>query len=172
MKSLLLMRHAKASPSDAGVADVDRSLVDEGRIAAKRIGKFLQTEKLTLDTVLSSSATRARETAAAVLLAAGITLEVRFDQRLYEAGPLRLLEVISELNDDINTVLLVGHNPALEDLLQILTGRAEHMSPGTIARVDLKDSTWSQAVKENGTLEWIVRPKELPDDSNTGARAK
>lgn len=172
MKILLLMRHAKASPSDAGVADVDRSLVEEGRVAAERIGKFLKTENLTLDNVLSSSATRARETAAAVLLAAGVTLEVRSDQRLYEAGPLRLLEVISELKDDINTVLLVGHNPALEDLLQILTGRAEHMSPGTIARIDLKDSTWSQAVKENGTLEWIVRPKELLDDSKTGARAK
>lgn len=172
MKTLLLMRHAKASPSDAGVADVDRSLVDEGRLAAERIGKFLQTKKLTVDTVLSSSAIRARETTAAVLLAAGMSLEVRSDQRLYEAGPVRLLEVISELKDDINTVLLVGHNPALEDLLQILTGRAEHMSPGTIARIDLKDSTWSQAIKENGTLEWIVRPKELLDDSKTGARAK
>ena len=167
MKSLLLMRHAKASPSDAGVADVDRSLAEEGRVAAKRIGQFLQTKKLTVDTVLSSSATRARETAAAVLLAAGMTLEVHPDQRLYEAGPLRLLEVISELRDDINTVLLVGHNPALEDLLQILTGRADHMSPGTIARIDLNDSTWSQAVKENGTLQWIVRPKELLDDSET-----
>ena len=164
MKSLLLMRHAKASPSDAGVADVDRSLVDEGRAAAKRIGKYLRTEKITLDVVLSSSARRARETTAAVLLAAGLTLEVRSDQRLYEAGPLRLIEVISELSDGLNSALLVGHNPALEDLLQILTGQVEHLSPGTIARIDLKDSTWTKSLKETGTLKWIVRPKELVDN--------
>ena len=140
MKILLLMRHAKAVPSNAVVADVDRPLVDEGRAAAKRIGRFLKSGKLTLDVVLSSSAARARETAAVVLQSAGMTLEVRSDERLYEAGPVRLLEVIAELEDDTNTMLLVGHNPALEDLLQILTGRAEHMSPGTIARIDLKGS--------------------------------
>ena len=164
MKILLLMRHAKASPSTAGVADVERSLVDEGRVAAKRIGKFLQRERVTVDVVLSSSAARARETTAAVLQAAGMTQEVRSDERLYEAGPVRLLEVVAELQDDVNSVLLVGHNPALEDLLQLLTGRAEHMSPGTIARIDLKGSEWNQALKESGTLEWIIRPKELLDD--------
>ncbi len=131
------MRHAKASPSTAGIADVDRPLLDEGRDAAARVGAFLKREKLTVDVALSSSAIRAQETIESVLRSAGIALKVRTDQRIYDGGSLRLLEVLSEVDDNLKTVLLVGHNPVLEDLVQHLTEESVHLSPATLTQVEL-----------------------------------
>ena len=89
--------------------------------------------------------------------------ELRFDQRIYEAGPLRLLEVVSQIEEDRSTVLLVGHNPGMEELLQLLTGGTEHMATGTLAQIDFKAASWSKVLEEKGSLDWIVKPKELAE---------
>ena len=162
MKTLLLMRHAKASPSQAGVSDSDRPLLDEGRDAAERIGNFIKMERLTVDAALSSPAVRARQTIDAVLHAAGMSLKVHGDERLYEGGPLRLLEVLSEVDDSRNSVLLVGHNPVLEEFVQLLTGETIHLSPGTLAQIDIDATQWSGIGEMKSMLRRVVRPKELP----------
>ena len=162
MKTLLLMRHAKASPSHAGGSDSDRPLLDEGRNAAARIGEFLKTETLTIDAALSSPAVRARETIDAVLQAAGMSLKVHADARLYEGGPLRLLEVLSEVDDSLNSVLLVGHNPVLEEFVQLLTAQTIHLSPGTLAQIEIDATQWSGIGEMRNALRRVVRPKELP----------
>ena len=162
MKTLLLMRHAKASPSHAGVSDSDRPLLDEGRDAAERVGEFLKMETLKIDAALSSPAVRARQTIDAVLQAAGMSLKVHADERLYEGGPLRLLEVLSEVDDSLNSVLLVGHNPVLEEFVQLLTGETIHLSPGTLAQIDIDATQWSGMGEMRSTLRRVVRPKELP----------
>ena len=162
MKTLLLMRHAKASPSHAGLSDSDRPLLDAGRNAAERIGEFLKMETLKIDASLCSPAVRARQTIDAVLQAAGMSLKVHGDERLYEGGPLRLLEVLSEVADRLNSVLLVGHNPVLEEFVQLLTGETIHLSPGTLAQIDLDTTQWSGIGETKNTLRRVVRPKELP----------
>ena len=162
MKTLLLMRHAKASPSVSGMADFDRPLLDEGRAAARRIGKSLKGQIL-VDTALSSTAARARETIETVLQSAAMPIDVRDDQRIYEGGPLSLLEVVSEIDNDSNAVLLVGHNPALEELVQVLTGEDVHLSPGTLAKIDLEVNEWSEVGPGSGAIDKILRPKELED---------
>ena len=162
MKTLLLMRHAKASPSHAGVSDSDRPLLDEGRDAAERVGKFLKQETLKIDAALSSPAVRARQTIDTVLQAAGMSLKVHGDERLYEGGPLRLLEVLSEVDDSLNSVLLVGHNPVLEEFVQLLTGETIHLSPGTLAQVELDATQWNGIGEVKSALRRVVRPKELP----------
>lgn len=162
MKTLLLMRHAKASPSHAGVSDSDRPLLDEGRDAAARIGEFLKMETLKIDAALSSPAVRARQTIDAVLQAAGMSLKVRADERLYEGGPLRLLDVLSEVGDSMNSVLLVGHNPVLEEFVQLLTGETIHLSPGTLAQIDIDTTQWSGIGEMRKTLRRVLRPKDLP----------
>ena len=155
------MRHAKASPSTAGIADVDRPLLDEGRDAAARVGAFLKREKLTVDVALSSSAVRAQETIESVLRSAGIALKVRTDQRIYDGGSFRLLEVLSEVDDNLKTVLLVGHNPVLEDLVQHLTEVSVHLSPATLTQVELADEKWSAIPAGRNKLLRVVRAKEL-----------
>ncbi|MGI8919814.1 MAG: SixA phosphatase family protein [Pyrinomonadaceae bacterium] len=161
MKTVLLMRHAKASPSPPGVADFDRPLLAEGRIAAALVGEFLKREQFTIDEAISSPAVRARETIESVLLAAGMSLKVHADQRLYEGGALLLLEVLSEVDDDVETVLLVGHNPVLEDFMQHLTGESVHLSPATLTHVDSEAEKWSEIHTAKHKLRRVVRAKDL-----------
>lgn len=158
------MRHAKASPSHASVSDFDRPLLDEGRDAAKRIGEFLSREMLTVDAAVTSPAIRARQTIDVALQAAGMFLEARADDRLYEGGPLLILEVLSEVNSSLNSVLLVGHNPVLEEFVQLLTGETVNLSPGTLAQVDLEASKWGEIGETKNTLRRVVRPKELIEE--------
>lgn len=161
MKTLFLLRHAKSSWKDPTLEDFDRPLNGRGRVAAKSIGEFIREQNETVDLVLSSPAVRARETIEIVMKAMGVPAELRFDQRIYEAGPLRLLEVISQIEEDKSRVLLVGHNPGMEELLQVLTGRSEHMATGALAKIDLKTAKWSKAADHKGNLAWLVKPKEL-----------
>jgi phosphohistidine phosphatase len=161
MKTLLLLRHAKSVSSDANQRDVDRSLNDRGRREAQFIGKYIREHELNPDLVLSSAARRARETTELVLESAGCSIEVRYDERMYEAGASRLLEIIAEVEKDKNPVLTVGHNPGMEELLQLLTGSAEHMATGTLAKIDLKAANWCRIAEGKGSLDWLISPKGL-----------
>jgi phosphohistidine phosphatase len=96
--------------------------------------------------------------------AAKLSTDLRFDERIYEAGPHRLLEVVRQIEKDKKTVLLVGHNPGLEEFLELLTGTVETMPTGTISKVVLKASDWAGIDTKGGTLEWIVRPKKPRKD--------
>ena len=159
MKTLLLMRHAKAS--NDGAADIDRTLLDEGREAAQRIGKALKADNLTIDLALSSPAVRARETITALLKTTESSLDVQYDERLYEGGPLRLLEVLSEVDESLNTVLLVGHNPVLEEFIQLITNETVHLSAGTLAHIGVEADNWSEIGEAKCYLRKTVRPQEL-----------
>jgi phosphohistidine phosphatase len=161
IKTLFLLRHAKASPIDAGMTDFDRPLHNEGRNAADLIGQTLLSRGVTLDLVLSSPAVRARETVELVLQAAKFEVELHYDQRIYEAGPDQLLAVISEIEDDKNPVMLVGHNPAFEELVQAVTGQEEHLSAGALAKIVFANSTWDEIQEKKGRLDWVIQPKEL-----------
>lgn len=160
MKILFLLRHAKAVSGSDGLRDLDRSLTDEGHRQAERIGKYLKEQNVGFDLVLSSTALRARDTTQLVLTAAEWIGEVRYDQRIYDANRQQLLRVVSEIEGDKSKVLLVGHNPGLEELLQRLTGRFEPMATGTITKIDLKAGTWTKAAEPDGHLDWLVRPDE------------
>jgi len=163
MKTLLLLRHAKSNWNDAGLQDFDRPLNGRGRKDAETIGRFIRKQRVVPDLLLSSPALRARETIETIMKTAKLQSELRFDQRIYEAGPLRLLEVVSQIEDDRSMVLLVGHNPGMEELLQLLTGGTEHMATGTLAKIDFKAASWSKVLEEKGSLDWIVKPKELAE---------
>lgn len=164
MKTLLLLRHAKSAWKDSGLADFERPLNGRGRKAAELMGRFIRKQKVTPDLLLSSPAIRARETIETVITTAKLPTELRYDQRIYEAGALRLLEVVAQIEEERGTVLLVGHNPGLEELLELLTDRGEHMATGTLAKIDLKANSWGKALAQKGSLDWIVRPKELTGD--------
>jgi phosphohistidine phosphatase len=160
-RTLLLMRHAKASPTIAGVSDFERPLLAEGRAAAALVGSFIKREQLAIDYALSSPAVRARETIESVLEAAGLSLNVNTDQRLYEAAPQHLAEALAEVDNDLIVVLLVGHNPVLEDLVHLLTGERVHLSPGTLTHVDVVATGWGEIGSVENKLRRVVRPKEL-----------
>jgi phosphohistidine phosphatase len=163
MKTVLLLRHAKSSWNNAKLLDFERPLNERGRAAAKSIGRYITRHKLNPDLVLSSPAVRARETADLVLKSARLQVEIRQDERIYEAGPLRLLEVVSQIDEDKKNVLLVGHNPGMEELLQRLTGQEAHMPTATLAKIKIVVKSWENVLQEKGKLEWLIKAKELED---------
>jgi phosphohistidine phosphatase len=155
MKTLLLLRHAKAENAAPGSSDINRTLNERGKIEAQAIGTFIRKQNLTVELVLCSPAVRARESEELVLSADDVAANVRYDQRIYEAAPHQLLEVISEVDDNKSVVLLVGHNPGMEELLTALTGREEPLSTGTLAKIDFSFDVWSRVAADSGRLEWI-----------------
>jgi phosphohistidine phosphatase len=161
MKTLYLLRHAKSSWKDETLSDVERPLNDRGRKASKAIGGFLKNENIVPDLVLSSPAVRARQTTDIVMEAAKLESDLRFDERIYEASAQRLMEVLKQIDRSKKAVLLVGHNPGLEDFLELLTGNVETMPTGTLSKVVLTASNWTAIEGKAGKLEWIVTPKHM-----------
>lgn len=156
MKNLLILRHAKTMPVAASGADFDRTLTERGMSDAMRVGQYINQKRISIDFVISSAAKRARQTTELVMQAAEITAQVVYDQRLYEAGPGRLLEVVATIDPQMHTVLLVGHNPGLEDLLRLLTGGIDPMATSTLALITISEDDWGRLMAGNCKLEWIV----------------
>jgi phosphohistidine phosphatase len=161
MLTLYLLRHAKSSWADESMQDFDRPLANRGREACAIIGEFIREKGIDFDLVLVSTAVRTRETMELVKERAKLRCEVRYDERIYEATTSQLLEVIAEVADDRESVLLVGHNPGIADLLALLTSRHVQVPTATFAKIEISASEWSANLANNGTLAWIVRPKEL-----------
>ena len=91
--------------------------------------------------MLSSPAQRAKQTAVLVKEAGKIDAEIQFDERIYEASPPQLVQVISELKTDSESAMLVGHNPGLEGLIRFLTGENQAMPTAALAVIDLQAQT-------------------------------
>jgi phosphohistidine phosphatase len=161
MKTLLLLRHAKSSWKDTEARDFDRPLNQRGLKAAPAIGRLIRKRKLQPDLVVSSPAERARQTTQLVIEAAGLKTELRYDERIYEASVARLLGVVSELDDEAGIVMLVGHNPGFEELLEVLTGEAHKMPTAALACLELNIEKWNKVRAGAGRLEWLVKAKEL-----------
>ena len=162
MKSLLLLRHAKSSWKNPELADYDRPLKKRGRRDAPRMGRLLVREGLVPGLILTSSAVRARETAAAVAEACGEPAEPRPFHELYSAEPGDYALLLSELPDDSDRVLLVGHNPTLEELLELLTGERETLPTAALALIELPIGRWQDLALDGGArLVHVWRPREL-----------
>ena len=168
MKTLLLMRHAKSSWKDSELADHERPLNKRGKKDAPRMGVLLQERELVPQRILCSSALRARETAQVIAENAGFSGEIVTIDRLYMAETDEFLAVLRELPDDLERVMIIGHNPGLETLLQVLSGRIESLPTAVLAHLSLEISSWAQLDNEvTGELLEIWRPKELHDEEES-----
>ena len=158
MKTLYLLRHAKSSSSDGSLRDFDRPLNDRGRESAELIGKQLAKEKLVDPLLICSPALRTRETAELVLKNANVHAEERFDERIYEASLRDLMQVISEIPNDKQVVIMIGHNPGFEELLAFLTGEARRMPTCALAKIRFDVASWSDVKAGEGSLELFLIP--------------
>ncbi len=160
MKTLYLLRHAKSSWEQSDLADYDRPLNDRGRSTAPFMGELIKREGLVPELVLSSPAVRARQTAELVAKAAGITAVIKFKEKIYEASPQTLQQLVASLDDRADSAMLVGHNPGMEGFVRLLTGRMEVMPTTALAIIDLDISGWEQIDANSGVLRKIIRPKD------------
>ena len=165
MKTLFILRHAKSSWADAELADFDRPLNGRGEKAAAFMGGFVRAKEFEPQIILSSPAVRATTTAELVKKASRLTAEIKLDERIYEAHPHQLRQIVSEISDDIDQAMLVGHNPGLEGLVRYLTGRMEPMPTAALAVIDLDVKGWDMVDNDRGELRAIFRPKEEMNDS-------
>lgn len=141
MRELILLRHAHAEPAAPGQDDFDRPLSLQGQAEADAAGRWLREHGYLPDRVVCSPARRTRETCEAVLGMLGY-VELRQEPRIYDATPGRLIQVADE-HRDLSRVLLVGHNPGLEQLVALLSsgqsGDFRGMPAGAVAVLGLPD---------------------------------
>lgn len=162
MKTLLLMRHAKSSWSDSGLADHDRPLNSRGERDAPRMGRWLAEQGLLPDIVIASTALRAVQTAQAVREAAGHNGDFVEYAELYHADTAAWTAVLRQLPDAAESVLAIGHNPGLEELVEVLHREWERMPTAAVAWFELAIDAWSEFPPSGtATLRALWRPKEL-----------
>lgn len=170
MLRLIVFRHAKAVPHGAA-PDFERALAPRGVEAAAEMGRMLADEHLLPDLALVSPALRTRQTwEAAAMALSGIP--VRHEDGIYDAPSKRLLDLVRSVPDDVRTLVMVGHNPGIADLAQLLVGhgdryafsrmRAKYVT-GAIAVVDFDVDRWVDVKPGAGRLDRFVTPTRTED---------
>ena len=153
MKTLLLMRHAKSSWKNKDLPDFERPLTHRGEKDAPEMGKLLKKKNLVPSVIIASPAVRARMTAEAVKKKSGYENEIVYLDQLYQAEVPAIIAALKGQPDDMETVMLIGHNPGLESVLQILTGKIESLPTASIVNIALPIEHWSEiSVETKGKL--------------------
>jgi phosphohistidine phosphatase len=172
MRKLFLLRHAKSSRDGIGVDDFDRPLNGRGKADARRMGLHMEAAGIRPGLALVSSAVRTKATWDLVephLEGVPAALE----EELYLAGKSRLLARLRKVDDHIEAVLLIGHNPGIERLAQALVDRhgdagalarlAEKYPTGALAEIDLDIARWGELEDGRGRLTAFTCPKRLEE---------
>lgn len=160
MKRLFLLRHAKSSWDDPSIADFDRPLNERGIRAAPFMGELMASRGIVPDIILSSPAVRARKTAELVKESSGFAGTLAHDERIYEASLSTLVKVIAQIGDNLDSALIVGHNPGMEGAVSYLTGETHRMPTAALAGIQLRIDRWEATAERSGLLEFLLRPKE------------
>ena len=170
-RTLILLRHAKSDWS-GNEADVHRPLSKRGRRQAPDAGRWLAHSIDSIDFAVVSPATRARSTWELVSAELDSTPPTWIDDRVYAASASQLLGVVRALPDDVDTVVLVGHNPGIEDLVSFLTDEWVSMPTSALAVIGLAGS-WSTAGQSSAVLRASGRPPaEGPSAPGNQARQR
>lgn len=152
MKRLTLLRHAKSDWDDPVKRDFDRPLNRRGERAATLIGQFAQERKLEIDHLVASPAVRVVQTLDAFAGGLGRKLEANWDRRIYLASSATLIDVIRDIPERVESAMMAGHNPGLEDLILDLV--AEDGKSPLRSEVEVKFPTASLAVLEIAVDRW------------------
>lgn len=174
MKRLLLLRHAKAA-QDTGEGDLARVLTDRGRTDAAHMGHAMDVRGYLPDAVICSTAQRTRQTWAVLSAELAKPSAVSFRKELYLASPRQILEQVHQSEDAVDTLLVVGHNPGMQECALRLARRPLSKSEGhkredmrekfptcALAVLDFDATSWSDVTAEGILLEFLC-PRDLRD---------
>lgn len=163
MRTLLILRHAKSSWSDARLSDHERPLKERGLRDATRVGRLLRQEDLVPELIISSTAVRARETAELVAETAGYEGEIEWARSFYHAAPEDYVERLQELNTGYQPVMIVGHNPGMAELVADLSGEEVALPTAALAQIELPVESWQELrLTTEGVMVNLWQPRELP----------
>ncbi len=170
-KTLYLLRHAKSGWDDPVARDFDRPLNKRGEKAARTIGQWMAANGVTFEQVIASPAVRVIDTLDGVWAGYGRKMEPTWDRRIYLASSATLLDVLREVSDEHDSVMMVGHNPGMEDVVfdlvpddgsSPLREEVEVKYPtAALVQLDIDIDSWSDIGKPVALLKRFVRPRDL-----------
>ena len=162
MRQLLVMRHAKSDWGAASGGDHERVLARRGIKAARKVGRFLTDSGTTPDLVLSSTAVRALTTAELAAEAGEWGCEILTSGDLYASGAERVLDGVRETGNEVDRLLIAGHEPTWSTLVTWLIGGGRvRMPTAAVACLDLPHGDWIDLAPATCELRWLVTPKTL-----------
>jgi len=167
MKKLLLLRHARAQHAEIGKTDHERSLAPEGEKAAKHLGRQLAKQRALPGFAIFSTAKRAAETFLCLEKGAETEIPASGEDWLYHATPHDIMQHLKHLPEEADSVLIVGHNPALHTLAVELAGNqplaasiSSSFPPCTLTVFEFDAKHWHDVSKKNATFTFLIFPKE------------
>jgi phosphohistidine phosphatase len=171
VKLLGLLRHAKSDWDDLSLRDFDRGLNARGRKGAALMGEHIRKHGIAWEHILASPAERVKKTLEASGFGGPSGEEVVWQERAYLASPTTLIELLSQVPGDPSSVLLVAHNPGLQELIfELVPPEAENrlfdevsakLPTATFAVLELEIGEWSEIVPGCGILVHLARPRDL-----------
>ncbi len=162
MKKLLLVRHAKSSWDYPGLTDFERPLNKRGHHDAPMMGRILKEKNIIPDLIISSPALRAITTTRYFAENMDYPLKnINTDERLYEASPSDIADVISEVDKSVNSLMIVSHNPGLTEVADNLTGKVtDNIVTSAIFSIDFDTDSWKNISKKNARIGFYEYPKK------------
>lgn len=171
MKTLGIWRHAKSDWNDRSARDFDRPLNKRGLKGAAIMGQHISALPLYWERIIASPAVRVAQTIELGAQAAGINPQVRWDRRIYLASSATLIDLLREQEGDPATILMVGHNPGLEDLIFDLVPDdgsnplrdivEEKFPTAAFAQLEIDIESWARVVEGSARLVSLTRPRDL-----------
>jgi len=171
MKTVTLFRHAKSGEKDnPRIEDFDRPLSDRGLKAAPKMGVAMRERHLRPNLILCSPSVRTRQTLTQASAEAWDKApKVRYDERLYEASAQNIFEVLKEVPDKVDHVMIVGHNPGMQDLAVMLavSGRdrqqiKDKLPTAALVSFEFDEGQWKELQPGTGHVVLYISPKTLP----------
>jgi len=163
MKQVILLRHAKSSWEHTELSDFERPLNRRGKRDAPRMGSWIEQQGITPDAVLCSAATRAQQTLAGLQTTADLGEYLVVTEDLYLAPPSTTIALLTQLDDGIQTALIIAHNPGMEGLLWGLCGIDRVMPTCALAQIQLPNESWMETdLNQQGDLIELIIPRLLP----------
>lgn len=161
MKKILIMRHAKSDWSDNSLSDFDRPLNKRGKKAAPVMGEEIKKRKLTPDVIISSPAKRAKRTAKIVAEKCGYDKKIIFNEDFYFGYVNDVFKAVKNLPNKKKSVMLFGHNPTWEHLVELLAGEYVIMPTAALAVLHFKSDNWQNLKKYSCELVLHIKPKDF-----------
>jgi phosphohistidine phosphatase len=174
MKEIFALRHAKSSRDDPALDDHDRPLTKRGERDAQAMGEHMRAQGFAPKLVLCSSARRTRDTLALITPFLSPAPETHFERKLYLASAGALMKRLHELDDRVPSVMIVGHNPVLEELVLLLARKngkdsekkarlqtEEKFPTGALAVLRFPARSWRALAPTTARLVALVRPKDI-----------
>jgi phosphohistidine phosphatase len=162
VKRLLIFRHAKSSWKQDAQPDHERPLNTRGKHAARLMGQWLAEQNAVPELILCSTAKRAKSTVQKAMQSMGYASEIYYDHSLYLASPSACCQAIRHYAHDQMRVMIVGHNPGLEELIQMMTGTERALPTAGLADIDLDINAWQDLEADTtGRLAHFWLPREL-----------